>query len=96
MGYRIGSAWNDEDETRCLLSFKILESDNFPRGKQMKYCREMAKISNFTVGSISAKICNYKSVSGINKPPHVSENSIRIYNKYKSLSIIELEKIIDL
>ena len=96
MGYRKNSLWNDKHEINCLLIFKKLELDNFPRTEQTKYCLEMAKISNLSIGSISAKICNYKSVAGINKPSNVSRNFMRIYSKYKDLSIIELEKIIEL
>ena len=95
MAYRKNSLWNDNNEIKCFLIFKMLDKEGFPRGKQNQYCFEMSKVSNLTSGSISAKICNYKSVAGINNSSNASKNTIRIYNKYKNLSIDELEKIVE-
>ena len=94
MSYRKTSLWNDNNEIKCLIILKKLILEDFSRGKQKKYCFEMAKESGLTVGSISAKICNFKSVYGINNPSHPSKNTLRIYEKYKDFSIEELELIV--
>ena len=89
MNYR--SEWNEKNELKCLIIFKKLESQNFKRGLQAKYVKEMAKETNLTEGNISAKICNYKSVAGINRKSNASRNTIKIHRKYKESSIEELE-----
>ena len=90
MGYRKNSLWNDTSELYCLLSFKKLEAEGFPRGKQIKYCRELAKITGLSSGSLSAKICNYKSVAGVNNDSNASIKTKEIYDKYGNLSVQEL------
>ena len=94
MSYRHDSEWNELNELRSLLIFKKLEIENFPRNKQIQYCREMSQVSDLEVGNISAKVSNYKSVAGVNKPSNASTNTIEIFEKYKNLSVAELEKII--
>ena len=93
--YREGSEWNDEMELRCLLIFKKLEVDNFRRGRQMELCKELSRSSGLDVGNLSAKVCNYKSVAGINKPSNASENTVSIYKKYGKLSMIEIQSLVD-
>jgi len=94
MSYRESSLWNEKNEFRCLLIFKKLQAKNFPRGKQMEYCREMSKITKLDSGNISAKVCNYKSVAGVNNNSNASINTVAIYHKYGHLSIQEVEKLI--
>tara|TARA_R110002073_G_scaffold278790_1_gene442549 strand:+ start:1858 stop:2145 length:288 start_codon:yes stop_codon:yes gene_type:complete len=94
MSYRENSEWNEKNEIRCLIIFKKLEKDNFPRGKQMDYCRELEKITNLDAGNISAKVSNYKSVAGVNNSSNASVNTVEIYKKYKSYSISELEALL--
>lgn len=94
MSYRESSMWNERNELRCLLIFKKLQAEKFRRGRQMGYCREMAAETHLDAGSISAKICNYKSVAGVNKPSNASANTIDIYNTYGNLSMEALNKII--
>ena len=94
MNYRGGSNWNEDNEIRCLIIFKKLEAENFPRGKQMEYCRELAKIVNLDPGNLSAKVCNYKSVAGVNNPSNYSTNTKRIYRKYGQLSVSELKALV--
>ncbi len=91
MGYKNDSLWNDENEFRCLIIFKKLQAENFPRGKQMEYCREMSKITKLDPSNISAKVANYKSVAGINNHSNASNNTIKFYKEYGELSIQELE-----
>ena len=94
MGYKNNSLWNDENELRCLIIFKKLQAENFPRGKQMEYCREMSKITKLDPGNISAKVGNYKSVAGINNHSNASTNTIKFYKEYGRLSINEIESIL--
>lgn len=60
----------------------------------MEYCKEMSSITALDEGSISAKVSNYKSVAGINNISNASKNTIKLYQKYNSLSIQEIEKLI--
>ncbi|MBA56829.1 MAG: hypothetical protein CMK89_20445 [Pseudomonadales bacterium] len=94
MTYKDSSEWNEENEIRCLIIFKKLEAENFPRGKQMEYCREMEKITNLDAGNISAKVSNFKSVAGINNDSNASQNTKDIYAKYKNTSMSELEALL--
>ncbi len=94
MSFRDDSEWNELNEIRSLLIFKKLESENFPRNKQMQYCREMSQITNLEAGNISAKVSNYKSVAGVNKPSNASTNTVETFEKYKNHSIAELEMLI--
>ncbi len=91
MSYRENSQWNEKNELRCLIIFKKLQAKNFPRGKQMDYCREMEKITKLDAGNISAKVCNYKSVAGINNHSNASTNTIGFFKKYGNLTINEIE-----
>jgi hypothetical protein len=95
MNYKKGSLWNDENELRCLIIFKKLQAENFPRGKQMEYCREMSMISNLDPGNISAKVSNYKSVAGVNNHSNASINTVKFYKKYSDISIHEIENILN-
>jgi hypothetical protein len=73
------------------LFSKKLQADNFPRGKQKEYCREMSEITKLDPSNISAKIGNYKSVAGINNHSNASDNTVKFYKKYGELSVHELE-----
>ena len=95
MSYRENSLWNDTNELRCLIIFKKLEAENFPRGNQMNYCRERSKTTGLSPGNISAKISNYKSVAGVNNDSNASVNTIAFYRKYAPLSIQEIQQIVD-
>lgn len=94
MSYRENSEWNKANEIRCLIIFQKLKETDFPRGKQMEYCQNMSRSTNLDVGNISAKVSNYKSVAGINKPSNASQNTKEIYEKYKDFTIKELEDLI--
>lgn len=37
MPYNESSEWNEVNEMKCLVIFKKLEDEKFPRGKQMEY-----------------------------------------------------------
>jgi hypothetical protein len=93
MTYKDSSEWNEQNEMRCLAIFKKLEAENFPRGKQMEYCRLLASSTNLDAGNISAKVSNYKSVAGINKHSNASENTKRLYKEYGHLSANEIESL---
>ena len=94
MSYRASSNWNELNELRSLVVFKKLQETGFPRGRQMDLCREMSLISGLEPGNISAKVCNYKSMAGINNNSNASQNTKEIFNTYGSLSISELERMI--
>jgi hypothetical protein len=93
MNYRESSNWNEKNEVKCLLIMKLLEQDN-PVGMRAELCKDMARTTNLKSNSITAKVGNYLSVAGINKPSNASMNTKRIYTKYKDFSISELKKII--
>ena len=95
MSFRKNSNWNEKNELKAFLIFKKLEKLNFPRGKQMELCREMEMETNLKVGSISAKVSNYKSVAGINNHSNASSDTKKTYSKYQDYSIEELKKLID-
>jgi len=95
MPFRNNSNWNNKNELEAFLIFKKLEKENFPRGKQIELSREMSKNTNLSEGNISAKVCNYKSVAGINNSSHASSDTKLFYSKYKNLSIEEFQNIID-
>jgi len=94
MSYNESSEWNEKNEMQCLAIFKKLERENFPRGKQMEYCQKMAMATNLDTGNISAKVSNYKSVAGINKPSNASINTRQLYKKYGHLSVTEIEIVL--
>lgn len=94
MSYRENSSWNENNEILCLIIFKRLQEANFPRGKQMEYCREMSHVTNLDAGNISAKVSNYKSVAGINNASNASVNTVRLFKQYGHLTIQELKRII--
>ena len=56
MSYSESSNWNEVNEIKCLIIFKKLEAENFPKGKQMDYCKEISKETGLDVGNLSAKI----------------------------------------
>lgn len=60
----------------------------------MELCREVARKSNLSSGSISVKVCDFKSLSGINNKSNASNNSKIIYKKYDQYTEVELEKLI--
>lgn len=94
MNYKVESDWNDINELRCLVILKKLILEDFPRNRQMELCRELARDCNLNVGSLSAKVSNYKSLAGINNNSNASYNSKIIFEKYNQYSLFELEKII--
>ncbi len=95
MSFKKTSNWNKKNELESFLIFKKLEKENFPRGKQIELSRQMAKSTNLSECSISAKVSNYKSVAGINNHSNASNDTKLFYSKYKHLSIEELQQIIN-
>jgi len=95
MAYRENSKWNQKNELQCLLIFKKLQLANFPRGKQTEYCRSIERETGLSVGNLSAKICNYKSIANVNAHSNSSKNSIEIYNEFGHLSIEQLESVLN-
>ncbi len=90
------SGWNEKTELQAYKIFRILIDKNFPRDLQLKLCKELEKETEFlSYGNISAKVSNYKSVAGINKPSNASLAAKNNYKKYKNHSISELDIIIN-
>lgn len=97
MSFRFSSGWNNITELQSYKIFRILLEKDFPRGLQSRFCKELSKeIRTLSAGSISAKVCNYKSLANINKYSNASNNSKIIYKKYKDYSIIELDNEINI
>ena len=94
MSYNESSEWDEKSEMECLVIFKKLEAEKFPGGKQMEYCQTLSLNTNLDVGNISATVSNYKSVAGVNKHSNASENTKRLYQQYRNLSVTEIEAII--
>ncbi|MBC8308098.1 MAG: hypothetical protein H8E55_71615 [Pelagibacterales bacterium] len=92
MTYKEQSDWNDKNEIKCLLILRKLEKEGFPRGRQTELSQEMEEETNLKRSSISAKVSNFKSVTGVNEDSNASENTKRIYKKYKNYSIDQLKE----
>lgn len=60
----------------------------------MEYCRSIERETGLSAGSLSAKICNYKSIANVNAPSNSSKNSIEIYNEFGHLPVKQLESIL--
>lgn len=93
-GYRAGSKWNDLNELRCLHALKQLQEKSFPRNLLTELAEGIAKISGLDVGSVKAKIGNYKSVAGVTGHSNASQNTVFIYNKYGQFSAVKLQEFI--
>lgn len=94
MAYLADSEWNEANELRCLIIFKRLQAEGFPRGRQAELCREMASITRLEYTNISAKVTNYKSVAGIIGESNASINTREIYARYGQLSLPELKALL--
>ncbi len=93
-GYRTGSGWNDINELMCLSALKKLMEQGFPQGMRVKLAKEIAQISGLSVGSVQAKIGNYKSVAGAGNPSNASEKTKSIFKKYDHLHSSKLSELI--
>jgi hypothetical protein len=93
MSYRAGSLWNEKNEIRCLSIYRQLQEAGFPRGAQAALCRDMSKITGLSPGSISAKVCNYKSLGGVNAASNVSVNSTDVFRRFGALCVEELKAL---
>lgn len=92
MSFKATSGWNEKTELQAYKIFRILLEKKFPRGLQMKLCKELEKETELlSSGSISAKVSNYKSVAKINNSSNASLDTKSNYEKYKSYSIAELD-----
>jgi hypothetical protein len=94
-GYRRGSRWSDLNELRCLLAYKQLEEAKFPRNKLSTLAKEIAHLSGLPVGSVKAKIGNYKSVAGITGHSNASQNTKSMYSQYGHLTSIKLQELVN-
>ncbi len=88
------SEWNEANEIRCLIIFKRLFVEDFPRGKQIEYCRGLSKRVKISADRLSARVSGYKSAAGMIQSSEASATTIRLYIKYRHTSINELEGIL--
>ena len=93
-GYRTGSKWTDLNELKCLCAFKKLEESNFPRNMLTDLAKEIARQSGLSVGSVKAKIGNYKSVAGVIGHSNASQNTLSMYRNHGHLSSTELLQLV--
>ena len=96
MAHKSTSGWNKRTELQAYKIFRILLENDFPRGLQNKLCNELSIESHLlSSGNISAKVCNYKSVAGINNPSNFSGDTKVNYYKYKNYSLDEINLMIE-
>ena len=93
--YNASSNWNDLAELKCLYIFKVLQEEDFPYGKQRKMCMDISDETDLSVGNLSAKVSNFKSVAGENNESNASTNTRAIYAEYGHFPSNELRKVID-
>lgn len=93
MRYRATSHWHEKNEIRCLIIFKKLQAENFPRGKQTEYCREMSKLTKIDPKKIISKVSDYKAAARVNFASNASVKTVEQFNKYGQLPIKKLEKL---
>ena len=93
--YNPSSNWNDLAELKCLYIFKVLQEEGFPYGKQRKMCIDITDETGLSVGNLSAKVSNFKSVAGENNESNASVNTRAIYAEYGQLASKDLKKVIE-
>ncbi len=91
--YRDGSKWNDLNELRCLKAYKQLEEANFPRNMHAELAAGIARQSGLSVGTVKAKIGNYKSVAGVTGHSNASQNTLSMYRKHGHLNSAQIQKL---
>ena len=96
MAYELGSPWNDKVELECLLILKIWEESGFPRNLRAELCRKLEQRTKKSPShkSLKAKVGNYGSLAGFNNYSKYSQNSKRLFDKYKNHSIEQLKSVI--
>lgn len=93
-GYRISSKWNDLNELLCLKAYKQLEENKFPRNMLTELAKIISHKSGLSLGSVKAKIGNYKSVAGVTGHSNASQNTISMYKNYGHLNSSQLQEFI--
>lgn len=95
MSFKESSGWNEKTELQAYEIFRVLLEAGFPRGLQMELSQKLSsQIKTLSAGNISAKVSNYKSEAGINKPSRSSNDTKQNYEKYKGYSITEVRELI--
>lgn len=93
-GSGTNSKWNDRNELECLLAFKQLEEEGFPRNRHTELAKNIARQSGLKVTSVIAKIGNYKSVAGITRHSNASRRTIYMYEKYGHFTCSQIRELI--
>ncbi len=86
--------WNEATDIQCLIIFKRLFVEDFPRGRQIEYCRELSSQVGINADRLSGRVSDYKSAAGLNQSSDASVNTIRLYKKHRHTSIRELERML--
>lgn len=89
-----GSERNEGMDIQCLIIFKRLYVEDFPRGRQIEYCRKLSQDTKIEADRLSARVSDFKSAAGLNQSSHASMNTVRLYKKYRHTSIRELERML--
>ncbi|WP_146146374.1 hypothetical protein [Photobacterium kishitanii] len=96
MTFNDNSKWSLENELRCFVIFKTLESHNLvPRGLQSELCRDLESRTNLSFNTIYAKVGNYKSVSGLIGNSHFSSATKFVMERYGRLSLAEAKALLN-
>lgn len=93
--FREGSGWNLEVEIRSLIIFKVLEESDNPKGLKTDLCEALAISSGISVGSIKAKVGNYKSEFGLTGETNSSEATKYLASSFGSLTVKELDILLN-
>ena len=92
--FQVDSGWSIENELRCFIIAKRLESEGSPRGMQGDMCRVLANSTSLGESTIKAKVGNYKSELGITNESNSSEATKFIVNNFGSMSVQEAEALL--
>lgn len=93
--FREGSCWNLEVEIRCLIILKVLEESGNPKGLKTDLCEALAVSSGISVGSIKAKVGNYKSEFGLTGETNSSEATKYLASSFGSMTVKELDILLN-
>jgi hypothetical protein len=88
------SGWSFELELECFIIYKLLEVENFPRGKHSELCEQLAKSTIVSFDSIKAKVGNFKSELGVNNPSHSSEATVFIASTFGKMTLNEAKALL--
>lgn len=92
--FQTDSGWNLENELRCFIIAKRLESEGSPPGMQGDMCKILANATSLSESTIKAKVGNYKSELGITNGSNSSAATKFIVKNFGSMSVPEAEALL--